>query len=383
MPTLWDACLAAGEARDLPGTAALVRQWYGAEEGEGAGAQQLEDAWACGEAGAGSAQQQAQQALQSAQAVSQAEEEALRIFALPPIPPRGTLVYNPQLLGPGSTAAAAAAAAAERAATAAAASAAEAAAAAAVAAAQEEAAQAAAAALAQGPPPPSLPALRPTDDAFGRVVLGDSPSDVQRRGEGYMFWCMDRPTQGAGLLPVPPAGAGAAAAAASAAASAASLPPGWSTGVDGASGEPVLIAMMAGDAAQWVEDSSDEEVVASVLEALRSMFGAGAVPPPVAQLITRWRRDPFARGSYSNIPPGAHGMHYDVMAAPVGGAVLWAGEATNRHHPTTAAGAFDSGLREAHRLAGLYGRSRDCSVVALLAARAARLAAVAAAGGRA
>jgi hypothetical protein len=28
-----------------------------------------------------------------------------------------------------------------------------------------------------------------------------------------------------------------------------------------------------------------------------------------------------------------------IRAAPVGDAVFWAGEATNRHHPTTAAGA--------------------------------------------
>jgi len=44
-----------------------------------------------------------------------------------------------------------------------------------------------------------------------------------------------------------------------------------------------------------------------------------------------------------------------------------------QHHPTTAAGAFDSGLREAARLARLHGRSRDAGVAALLARRAARL----------
>jgi lysine-specific histone demethylase 1 len=131
--------------------------------------------------------------------------------------------------------------------------------------------------------------------------------------------------------------------------------------------------MMAGDAAAWVEETPDGAVEGAVLDALRSMFGAGAVPAPTARLVTRWRGERFSRGSYSNIPPGAHGAHYDVMAAPVGAGVLWAGEATNRHHPTTAAGAFDSGLREAARLARLYGRSRDAGVAALLAGRAARL----------
>jgi len=141
----------------------------------------------------------------------------------------------------------------------------------------------------------------------------------------------------------------------------------------------VLIAMMAGDAAQWVEDSSDEVVLEAVMDSLRSMFGVGAVPPPLARVITRWRSDPYARGSYSNIPPGGHGAHYDCMAAPVGEGVLWAGEATNRHHPTTAAGAFDSGLREAQRIALLHGRTRDPAVVAILAAREHRLQALSAA----
>jgi len=134
--------------------------------------------------------------------------------------------------------------------------------------------------------------------------------------------------------------------------------------------------MMAGDAAEWVEGAPDDEVLGAVMEALRSLFGAEAVPKPVAHTVTRWRSDPWARGSYSHLPPGAHGMHYDAMAAPVGDAVFWAGEATNRHHPTTAAGAFDSGLREAVRIARVHGRTRDPAVVALLAAREARLAAL-------
>jgi hypothetical protein len=238
-------------------------------------------------------------------------------------------------------------------------------------------------ACAAGPPqpPPAPPAthLKPNDDAFGRVVLGDAPGDVKRRGEAYMFWCMDRPTQDAALRPLAGCGGGGsapppawlAAAGGAGAAAAASAAAG-----EGADGEPILIAMMAGDAAEWVEGAPDDEVLGAVMEALRSLFGAEAVPKPVAHTVTRWRSDPWARGSYSHLPPGAHGMHYDAMAAPVGDAVFWAGEATNRHHPTTAAGAFDSGLREAVRIARVHGRTRDPAVVALLAAREARLAAL-------
>ena len=77
--------------------------------------------------------------------------------------------------------------------------------------------------------------------------------------------------------------------------------------------------------------------------------------------------------SYSYLLPGSHGGHYDALAAPVDNALLFAGEATNRHHPTTAAGALESGVREATRLARLYGRTRDVGVEAVLSARATRL----------
>jgi hypothetical protein len=44
--------------------------------------------------------------------------------------------------------------------------------------------------------------------------------------------------------------------------------------------------------------------------------------------------------------------------------------------PTTAAGAFDSGVREALRIANDKGRTHDAGVVAVLAARRARITAV-------
>jgi len=53
--------------------------------------------------------------------------------------------------------------------------------------------------------------------------------------------------------------------------------------------------------------------------------------------------------------------------------VYFAGEATNRYHPSTAAGAYDSGVREAVRLMRLLGKTRDPDVARLLTARATRL----------
>ena len=87
-----------------------------------------------------------------------------------------------------------------------------------------------------------------------------------------------------------------------------------------------------------------------------------------------WYRELDGAVRKAEAVPGAHGAHYDALAAPVGATLAFAGEATNRHHPTTAAGAFDSGLREALRFARARGRTHDEGVVTVLAARQARLA---------
>ena len=43
---------------------------------------------------------------------------------------------------------------------------------------------------------------------------------------------------------------------------------------------------------------------------------------PSLQTVTRWRQDPFSRGSYSYVAVGSSGEDYDVMASPVGLQVL-------------------------------------------------------------
>lgn len=70
------------------------------------------------------------------------------------------------------------------------------------------------------------------------------------------------------------------------------------------------------------------------------------------------------------------GTLHDLMATPDDGQLFFAGEATNRHHPTTAAGAFDSGVREAVRIGRVHGRMVDADVADTLGRRGARLAAL-------
>jgi hypothetical protein len=116
------------------------------------------------------------------------------------------------------------------------------------------------------------------------------------------------------------------------------------------SGKPVLVALMAGDAAHYAEASSDDQIVREVTDRLDAMFAPNPVPLPSEAIVTRWRRDPFARGSYSYVGPKTQAGDYDVMARSHG-PLHFAGEATCGTHPATVHGAYLSGLRAAAEVA--------------------------------
>jgi hypothetical protein len=116
------------------------------------------------------------------------------------------------------------------------------------------------------------------------------------------------------------------------------------------SGKPVLVALMAGDAAHYAEATSDDQLVKEVTDRLDAMFAPNTVPLPSEAIVTRWKRDPFARGSYSYVGPKTQTGDYDVMARPHG-PLHFAGEATCGTHPATVHGAYLSGLRVAAEVA--------------------------------
>lgn len=106
-------------------------------------------------------------------------------------------------------------------------------------------------------------------------------------------------------------------------------------------------------------------------------------------MVTRWRSDPWARGSYSFVSTSASGNDYDILACPVTSSgeqitsspdtssppprlffagkspldglklliksiVFLLGEHTVRNYPATVHGALLSGIREAARIADYY-----------------------------
>lgn len=125
---------------------------------------------------------------------------------------------------------------------------------------------------------------------------------------------------------------------------------------------PVLLALVAGEAACVMENVSDDVIVGRCIAVLKGIFGNQVVPQPRESVVTRWRADPWARGSYSFVAVGSSGSDYDLLAAPVSPPLLlnqpppqprvfFAGEHTIRNYPATVHGAFLSGLREGGRIA--------------------------------
>jgi len=191
-------------------------------------------------------------------------------------------------------------------------------------------------------------------DMFGRVASFDAG---EPRGFLFMFWSLPDPAADWGDGGVEGGGATESGAGGSAAASSVA--------------RHVLIALCVGKSAHLVETLSDDEVVRKTVAALRTMLPstvATEAMQPVDAVVTRWGADPYSRGAYSFVPVGSTGVEYDLLAAPLGRDVYFAGEATNRLHPTTVDGAIRSGRREAARIAAHRGRRRRDPGVERLAA---------------
>lgn len=120
------------------------------------------------------------------------------------------------------------------------------------------------------------------------------------------------------------------------------------------SGGPLLLALVAGEAAIEFEQTPPLQAVTRVMNVLKGIYEPRgiSVPNPVQTVCTRWGSDYLCYGSYSNVAVGASGDDYDILAESVGdGRLFFAGEATIRRYPATMHGAYMSGLREAGNIA--------------------------------
>lgn len=156
---------------------------------------------------------------------------------------------------------------------------------------------------------------------------------------------------------------------------------------------PTLTGLVSGEAAEQLEKLSDVEVLERCLGVLRSIYGNTSVPAPRDYVVTKWRKDPWAKGAWSYLQTGATGKDYDNCAEPVQldgdkfaelqptkptpadeidksefiktqllkrvksdeiPRLFFAGEHTTRCHFASAHGAVLTGLREAARIANVF-----------------------------
>lgn len=121
--------------------------------------------------------------------------------------------------------------------------------------------------------------------------------------------------------------------------------------VSAASNHPTLLTFAGGEAAQATRTLSDEQIVDSVMVALREIYGAD-VPDPVAATVTRWQDDPYSHGSYAYMELGATTGDHDAIATPIADTIYIAGEATWTDDPATVTAGLESGMRAAGQILG-------------------------------
>lgn len=112
--------------------------------------------------------------------------------------------------------------------------------------------------------------------------------------------------------------------------------------------QPILLGFNAADRGREIEAWTDQKIVDSALQTLRTIFGKD-IPKPLDYQITRWASDPFALGSYSFNAVGSSPKMRRDLAAPLGGKLFFSGEATDAYF-STAHGAYLSGVRAAQEI---------------------------------
>jgi monoamine oxidase len=111
-------------------------------------------------------------------------------------------------------------------------------------------------------------------------------------------------------------------------------------------GRPLIECYFGGSNAADLESGGQAAFFAFARTELTGLLGSAFARRIAPAALHGWRRDPFARGSYSFALPGkADGRA--VLAEPVDERLFFAGEACSRHDFSTAHGALLTGLAAA------------------------------------
>ncbi len=111
--------------------------------------------------------------------------------------------------------------------------------------------------------------------------------------------------------------------------------------------KPVVTMLYGATTADDYEKSSDSELVKIADDLFRSLWTGTTNAVVDSYVITRWRADEHARGSYSYLPPGATVGMRRSLCKHLDDGVYWAGEHCSIDLPATVNGAFESGASAA------------------------------------
>jgi monoamine oxidase len=109
---------------------------------------------------------------------------------------------------------------------------------------------------------------------------------------------------------------------------------------------PAIYCFFGGRFAARLEEEGEAAMFSHAVGELTRLFGSDVRTQIAPLAATAWRRDPWARGSYSYALPG-HADDRAVLAAPVDDRLFFAGEATSPNFFSTAHGAWLSGIAAA------------------------------------
>ncbi|MBL8677573.1 MAG: FAD-dependent oxidoreductase [Myxococcales bacterium] len=123
-------------------------------------------------------------------------------------------------------------------------------------------------------------------------------------------------------------------------------------------GAPILCAVLRGPNAIEVERMAERAAQGELERVVRALF-PGVYVAPEAIARTSWSTDLYALGTHSCLGPGATLADRDALAAPVGSALFFAGEATDRAHAASLRGAYASGERAAGEVLSALGLVGD------------------------
>ncbi len=117
-----------------------------------------------------------------------------------------------------------------------------------------------------------------------------------------------------------------------------------------ASGSGLAYCDTGGSFARELEQAGEAAAIDFVKGTLRNMIGADVDRYLIGAAATEWGKNPYVQGCYASAEPGAFALR-DVLRAPVGERVFFAGEACHKDLWATVGGADLSGTETATTVA--------------------------------